>query len=306
MNAIELNSLTKWYGPVRGAEDVSFSVECGEIFGYLGPNGAGKTTTLRCSMGFLKPSSGEVRVFGETVRLGKGTCHDRIGFLPGDFKLWPSLTARKALMTLSGLDGRRNTDSKRREVFAERLGLNLDRPMRYLSKGNRQKVGLIAAFQHDPDLLILDEPTTGLDPLVRVTALDMIREAAARGATILFSSHDLEQVAAVCHRTAILREGRLVELAPVETILAQSEQQIKIWFEDPVQEYPCDPESGVRVIEQSDRYIHLAYHGSPDVILRWAAGYSVKRLLSPEATLEEAFLHYFNADDTGKVIDGKK
>ena len=254
-------------------------------------------------MGFLKPSSGEIRVFGEIVRLGRGTCHDRIGFLPGDFRLWPSLTARKALMTLSGLDGRRNTNSRCRETLAERLGLDLDRPIRQLSKGNRQKVGLVAAFQHDPDLLILDEPTTGLDPLVRVATLDMIREAAARGATILFSSHDLGQVAAVCHRTAILREGKLVELAPVETILAQSEQQIKIWFDEPVKEYPRAHERGARVIKQGDRYIHIAYRGSPDAILRWATGYSVTRLHSPEPTLEEAFLQYFNAGHSNKVID---
>lgn len=179
MEAIEVKTLTKWYGSDRGVEDLSFSIEKGEIFGYLGPNGSGKTTTIRCLMGLLRPTSGECRLLGEQVMPGRATQHTRIGYLPGDFSTWPGITARKSLTLLARL-GNGNEVDKQQEELAERLDLNLDRRVRALSKGNRQKVGVVYAFQHKPEVLILDEPTIGLDPLVRQVVLDLIREAPHR------------------------------------------------------------------------------------------------------------------------------
>ncbi|MBN2595022.1 MAG: ATP-binding cassette domain-containing protein, partial [Sedimentisphaerales bacterium] len=212
MKALEVQALTKRYGSARGVEDLSFDIEQGEIFGYLGPNGSGKTTIIRCLMGLLRPTSGHCCILGQRVIPGEATKHNIIGYLPGEFRAWPGLTPRKLLGLLAGL-GHSNEVTKRQEKLAERLDLSLDRKMRTLSKGNRQKVGIIFAFQHRPDVLILDEPTIGLDPLIRQNVLDLIRETAQAGATILLSSHDLSEVAAVCGRAAILREGRLVELA---------------------------------------------------------------------------------------------
>ena len=254
MNVIEVEMLTKFYGSARGVENLSFGIEQGEIFGYLGPNGSGKTTTIRCLMGLLRPTSGQCRLLGDRVEAGQATQHARVGYLPGEFRIWPRLTARQSLGIL-GVLGANGNIAKRQGELAERLGLDMNRRVRALSKGNRQKVGVVCAFQHQPEMLILDEPTIGLDPLARQVVLELIREVADAGATVLLSSHDLSEVAAVCSRAAILREGRLVELAPISKIVRQGERQIKIWFAKGAEVPPlsADQIDGIRVIEQNER-----------------------------------------------------
>lgn len=295
MKVLETISLTKRYGSARGVEDLSFSIEKGEIFGYLGPNGSGKTTTIRCFMGLLRPTSGQCRVLGERVVSGRATQHAHIGYLPGEFRIWPGLTARRSLRILARL-GHGNKVDKRQEELAERLDLELDRRVGALSKGNRQKAGVVYAFQHQPDVLILDEPTIGLDPLVRQIVLDLIREAAEAGATVLLSSHDLSEVAAVCGRAAILREGRLVELASIWRIVQQGQRRLKVWFATGTQvpRLPVDHLLGVRVIQQDSNSLHLAYQGSIEQVLKWLAQHPVDRISTPETSLEEAFIQYYN------------
>ncbi|MBN1764529.1 MAG: ABC transporter ATP-binding protein [Sedimentisphaerales bacterium] len=298
MVTLALQSLTKWYGRSRGIEDLTFSIEPGEIFGYLGPNGSGKTTTIRCLMGLLKPSRGACSVLGEKVHFGRATQHERIGYLPGDFQIWPDLTGRQALRMLGQL-GNHSHIEKRRAELAERLDLQLDRPAGELSKGNRQKIGIIYAFQHQPDLLILDEPAIGLDPLVRQIVLDLIAEAAHQGATVLLSSHNLSDVASVCNRAAILREGHLVELAPISDIVHQGETHLKVWFLNSVS---ITAESlaqldRVRIIETNDRLLHLAFHGPADRILKWLAKFPVDRISTPQNSLEDAFMQYYRRAD---------
>ena len=297
MNILEVKNLTKRYGSARGVEDLSFSIEKGEIFGYLGPNGSGKTTTIRCLMGLLRPTSGQCRILGLRVVPGKATEHKRIGYLPGEFRAWPGLTPRKLLRLLARL-GNGDEFNKRQEELAEILNLDLDRKMRALSKGNRQKVGIIYAFQHQPEVLILDEPTTGLDPLIRQTVLDLIRETAKSGATILLSSHDLSEVAGVCGRTAILREGRLVELAPISKIVQQGQRRIKIWFIEgtKVPELLEDQLPGVRIIQQNTNTLHISYQGTVDALLKWLAQFPVDRIATTETSLEEAFIHYYQKE----------
>jgi len=302
MKAIEVKKLSKWYGSARGVEDLSFSIEKGEIFGYLGPNGSGKTTTIRCLMGLLRPTRGDCRVLGECVIPGRATQHTRIGYLPGEFRIWPGLTARRSLGILATL-GNGIDISKRQEELAERLDLNLDRRVRSLSKGNRQKVGVLYAFQHRPEVLILDEPTIGLDPLVRQVVLDLIREAAQGGATVLLSSHDLSEVAAVCGRAAILREGRLNELAPISRILQQGQKHLKVWFVKGTQ-MPCLPVDklpGVRLVQQEPESLHFAYKGSIDPVLKWLSQYPVDRISTPQTSLEEAFIQYYNKNQPAGV-----
>lgn len=297
MKAVEVKALTKRYGSARGVEDLSFDIEKGEIFGYLGPNGSGKTTTIRCLMGLLRPTSGQCRLLGQRVVHGKATEHNHIGYLPGEFRAWPGLTPRKLLGILAGL-GHGNKVTKRQAELAEILDLDLDRKVRALSKGNRQKVGIIYAFQHQPEVLILDEPTSGLDPLIRQTVLDLIREAAKDGVTILLSSHDLSEVAAVCGRAAILREGRLVELAPISKIAQQGQRRIKIWFIEGTQvpELPERQLPGVRVIQQNANTLHISYQGTVDALLKWLAQFQVDRIATTETSLEEAFIHYYQKE----------
>ncbi len=297
MKALEVKTLTKWYGSARGVEDLSFDIERGEIFGYLGPNGSGKTTTIRCLMGLLRPTSGQCRILGQRVVHGEATQHKRIGYLPGEFRAWPGLTPRKLLRLLARM-GHGDEVDKRQEELNERLDLDLDRKMRALSKGNRQKVGIIYAFQHQPDVLILDEPTIGLDPLIRQIVLDLIREAAEAGATVLLSSHDLSEVAAVCGRAAILREGRLVELAPISRIVQQGQRHIKVWFVEgtPVPELLPTELPGVRIIQQNSNTLHIAYQGTIDALLKWLAQFSIDRIATPETCLEDAFIQYYRKE----------
>ena len=294
MKALEVKTLTKRYGSARGVEDLSFGIEKGEIFGYLGPNGSGKTTTIRCLMGLLRPTRGECRLLGDRIVAGRATKHTRIGYLPGEFRIWPRLTARKSLGILGALGGDGNI-AKRQEELAERLDLDMNRRVGALSKGNRQKVGVVYAFQHQPEVLILDEPTIGLDPLVRQVVLELIREVADAGATVLLSSHDLSEVAAVCGRAAILREGRLVELAPVSKIVQQGKRHLKVWFAKgaEVPRLPAEHIEGIRVIEQDAESLHIAYHGSADAVLKWLARFPVARLAPPPTSLEAAVIQYY-------------
>ncbi len=297
MKPLEIKSLTKRYGRDRGVEDISFDIEQGEIFGYLGPNGAGKTTTIRCIMGLLRASSGSINVLGQKVKAGKATCHKCIGYLPGDFRIWGSLKAKRSLEVLAAL-GDSEISKKNRLELAEKLELNLDRKVWQLSKGNRQKVGLIYALQHEPEILILDEPTSGLDPLVSQVVLEIIREAAGNGATVLLSSHDLSEVSAVCGRAAILREGKLVELAPISTIVQEGHGQLKIWFVEgsAVPELPAEQLPGVREIKRKGLMLHLEYSGKVDAVLKWLGKYSVSRMSTPETSLEDAFMQYYSKD----------
>ena len=276
---------------------MSFGIEKGEIFGYLGPNGSGKTTTIRCLMGLLRPTSGQCRLLCEKVMPGRATQHTRIGYLPGDFRTWPGLTARKSLTLLARL-GNGNEVDKRQQELAERLDLNLDRRVRALSKGNRQKVGVVFAFQHKPEVLILDEPTIGLDPLVRQVVLDLIREAAKVGATVLLSSHDLSEVAAVCGRAAILRQGRLIELAPISKIVQQGERRLKVWFTKgaTIPPLPTNHIDGIRVIQQDEASLHVAYQGTADAMLKWLAQFPVDRIATPQTSLEDAFIQYYRKE----------
>jgi len=293
VNTIECKALTKRYGAARGIEDLSFGIEEGEIFGYLGPNGSGKTTTIRCLMGLLAPTSGQCRILGAPVAPGKATRHARIGYLPGDFRIWPQYTARQSLRLMAALGDGDETENRRNQL-ADRLDLNLDRRLGALSKGNRQKVGVIYALQHRPDLLILDEPTIGLDPLISQIVLDLIREACESGATVMLSSHDLAEVAAVCRRAAILRQGRLVELAPISQIVRQGERRLKVWFVKGarVPALPADRLAGVRVISQDSDTLHIAYQGTAEAVLEWIASFPVDRIATPQTSLQEAFMQY--------------
>jgi ABC-2 type transport system ATP-binding protein len=300
LKPLEIKSLTKWYGSVCAVKEVSFDIEQGEIFGYLGPNGSGKTTTIRCVMGLLRPSGGHVKVLGQQVKHGKATEHERIGYLPGDFGIWRSLKAKRSLEVLAEL-GDSDKAKIRRLELAERLDLDMERPVGELSKGNRQKVGIIYAFQHEPELLILDEPTIGLDPLVSQTVHDIIREAAENGATVLLSSHDLSEVSSVCGRAGILRRGRLVELAPISQIVHEGQRQLKAWFAEgnEVPRLPVEQLDGVRQVKRKGQMIHIAYQGKADAVLKWLAQFEVSRIVTPQTSLEEAFMQYYsdNADD---------
>ena len=210
---IETDRLTKRYGDARGIEDVSLSVEAGEVFGFLGPNGAGKTTTIRTLLNLMHPTSGSAQLFGLDSRRESLAIRARLGNLPGDFSIRPAADRARARVVPRG-DPRRARPRSRAEL-AERFHADLERPLGELSRGGRQKIGLIQAFFHAPELLILDEPTGGLDPLMQEEFLGLLREERERGASVFLSSHELDEVQRACDSVGIIRDGRLVAVEKV-------------------------------------------------------------------------------------------
>src|SRR5262245_60272167 len=206
--AIGAERLTKFYGEARGILELDLEVREGEIFGFLGPNGAGKTTTIRMLLNLIRPSSGRAAVLGLDTRREAVAIRRRIGYLPGDLRLYERLTGRELLEYFGHLRGLGGLGDG--PALADRLDVQIDRPVQELSRGNRQKVGLLQAFMHRPDLLILDEPTSGLDPLIQQVFYDLVREATAEGRTVFLSSHNLAEVQHVADRVALVKEGKLV------------------------------------------------------------------------------------------------
>lgn len=229
--AIVCDRVSKRFGPVRAVQQLSLQVQPGTVVGFLGPNGAGKTTTIRMLTGALRPTSGRASVLGGTLARDVGL-RSRVGYLPGDLRVDPAMTGGQLFAWYGSLRGGLNTS--RVDELVTRLGLDPSRPFGTLSKGNRQKVGIVQAFQHDPDVLILDEPTTGLDPLVQREFLDLVRRAAQRGAAVLLSSHVLPEVERIADRVAIIRDGQLVTESTVDELLDRARRRLELRFAEAV------------------------------------------------------------------------
>src|SRR5512146_719029 len=225
---IQTEKLTKSYGPARGIIDVDLQVNEGEVFGFLGPNGAGKTTTIRTLLDLIRPTSGRAYVFGIESSADPIAIHRRIGYVPGEFALYDRLTGGQHIDYFANLRG--GVDPAYQASLVERFELDPARRFKEYSKGNKQKVGLVAALQHRPELLILDEPTAGLDPLVQQTFFQLVREAVADGATVVLSSHILDEVERTCHRVAIIRDGRLVTVDRVAALRDLAHHEIDLRF----------------------------------------------------------------------------
>ncbi|MDY0812552.1 ABC transporter ATP-binding protein [Kitasatospora purpeofusca] len=230
--AIELAGLSKYYGRKAGVDHLDLTVRRGEIFGFLGPNGAGKTTTIRCMVGLLRPSAGQIRLLGLDPVADHRRLAPRLGYLPGELRLYPELTGARTLRLLGDLQG---AGTPRRAELCERLGLSaadLARPVREYSRGMKQKLGLVQALQHDPELVILDEPTEGLDPLVQEVFFALLEEASHAGRTVLLSSHVLPEVQRACGRVALVREGRLVAVRAVSTLRQERARRVRLVLAD--------------------------------------------------------------------------
>ncbi|MEU3571814.1 ABC transporter ATP-binding protein [Kitasatospora sp. NPDC036755] len=229
---IELRALTKRYGDTVGIEGLDVSVEAGEVFGLLGPNGAGKTTTLRCLVGLLGPSDGRVRVLGLDPVADHGLLAPSIGYLPGELRLYPELTGQQTLDLLAALQG---APVPRRRELCDRLKLSradLARPVGEYSRGMKQKLGLVQALQHRPPVVVLDEPSEGLDPLVQETFYELLAEETAAGRTVLLSSHVLPEVQRTCGRVAIVRHGRLVTVRSVAELRQARARRVRLLIDD--------------------------------------------------------------------------
>jgi ABC-2 type transport system ATP-binding protein len=294
--AIATNGLSKDYGSGHGLFGLDLEVHEGEVFGFLGPNGAGKSTTLRLLLDLIKPTAGSARVLGLDATKESLAIRRRVGFLPGDLAMYPRLTGQVVLDFLSQLRG--GVDQRVRDSLVDRFGADLDRPIRQLSTGNRQKLGLVQAFMHEPELLILDEPIAGLDPLVQQSFHALLAEVSAQGRTVLLSSHTLSEVERVTHRLAILREGRLVVVDSLENLRKVAVQRLEIEFAAPIDTRELRALPGVVDVTASGTTVTVSFEGSADAVVKTAAGHEVRAIRPREDDLEDIFLRYYRKDPT--------
>jgi ABC-2 type transport system ATP-binding protein len=285
---IQTERLTKSYGSHRGIVELDLDVQQGEVFGFLGPNGAGKTTTMRVLLDLIRPTSGRAEVFGIETTADPVAIHRRVGYLPGEFDLYDRLTGADTIAYFGNLRG--GVDSRYVAELVERLDLDPSRRFREYSKGNRQKVGLIVALQHKPDLLILDEPTAGLDPLIQQTFFALVREARADGRTIFLSSHIIDEVDRTCDRAAIIREGRLVQVDRVEAIRRLAFHHVELFFGSVVATAVFDGLDGVHDVVGEGNVVRMRVIGPIGAVIATAAGRGLVDVVSREPNLEDVFL----------------
>ena len=290
---IDIAGLSKSYGGNRGIIDVSFQVPAGEVFGFLGPNGAGKTTTIRILMALLRADSGTASINGLDCWTDSVKIHRLIGYVPGEPALDPNLTGGQILEYFGHLRG--GVDQAYLKQLIERLGLDPSRKFRHYPSGNKRKVVLILAFMHRPTLLILDEPTNGLDPLNQQEFERMVKEARDAGATVFLSSHILSEVEQICSRVGIIRDGRLIRLGDVAAIKDIKRSEITITFLTAVSPEIFKSLDGVTAVEPvgDGRTLKLTMQGPADAVIKAAARYPVASLTSHEPSLEEIFLGYY-------------
>jgi ABC-2 type transport system ATP-binding protein len=288
-SAIHLDGLTKRFGPIVAVDDLSLTVAAGEVFGFLGPNGAGKSTTIRLMLGLIRPTAGTATVFGDDARDVR-LAHRHLAYVPADVELWPALTGAEILELLGNIGP--SVDPGYRGELVDRFDLDLDRPGKTYSTGNRQKVALIAAFATRAPLLVLDEPTSGLDPLMEREFRRCVTEARQGGQTVFLSSHQLAEVEAVCDRVAILRAGRLVDIDTIADLRQLRRTVVDISYGEVKPDLKNIP--GVSGVEDFDRKrLRFSLSGSPAPMLQALAAADINTLVMREPTLEEIFLDYY-------------
>jgi ABC-2 type transport system ATP-binding protein len=291
--AISISNLSKSYGSVRALDGLDLTVETGEVHGFLGPNGAGKTTTIRVLLGLLRADTGDVRLLGGDPWKDAVELHRRLAYVPGDVNLWPDLTGGEAIDLLGRLRG--GLDRRRRDELVERFDLDPTKKGRTYSKGNRQKVAIVAALASDVELLILDEPTAGLDPLMEAIFKDAIREVKAAGRTVLLSSHILAQVEELCDRVSIIRLGKVVERGTLSELRHLTRTTISTETAmpaDPITQLP-----GVHNVELEHTKLRFEVDAEHlDGVIRQLSGYGIRSLVSQPPTLEQLFLRHYGDD----------
>src|SRR5262245_20401596 len=291
--AVVTRSLNKFYGDIHALRGVDLEVHRSEIFGFLGPNGSGKTTTIRCLLDLMRPSGGTVRVLGLDPQAEPVAVRARVGYLPGELRLDDNRTADAVLRFFNHLRGGRADPAFIRRL-ADRLGLDLQTPIKNFSKGNKQKVGLVQALMHRPELLLLDEPTSGLDPLAQQEVLRLIGEAREAGATVFFSSHVLSEVQEVAGRVAILRRGAVVEVAEIDALIHRALRRVRIRFREPPDTLMLAHLPGVKLLGRDDRSsVWLQVIGEMDGLIKALAAFPVSDFETERPSLEEVFMAYY-------------
>lgn len=288
MNAIQLSNLTKYYGKSRGILNLNLDVKEGEFFGFIGPNGAGKSTTIRTLLGLITPSSGQAKIFDETIRKRNPQIRSHIGYLPSEAVFYRGMKV-KDLLKLSA-DLHHKNCSAEREILCRRLQLDVNRKVDELSFGNRKKVAIVSALQHQPKLLILDEPTSGLDPLMQREFFHIIRERNEQGATVFLSSHVLSEIQRNCTRAAIIREGRIIACDRVEALSKTNAKRISVQGQ-----VSLDSLEEIRDLKENDGVFSFLYGGDIHRLLETLSAGTITDLSISDPDLDEIFLHYYES-----------
>ncbi len=284
-NVIETKNLTKFYGKIKGIENLTFSVKKGEIFGFLGPNGAGKTTTIRTLLGYLKPTSGEAYILDKNISDDIVDIKRDVGYIPGDLNLYGHLTGKQFLDYFASL---RNTEMSLLDNLLKVFDVPLDRKIKGYSKGMKQKLGIIQAFMDDPEIVIMDEPTSGLDPLLQQKFYDFLNVQKKKGRTMFFSSHVLSEVDKICDRIGIIRNGNLVALEAVDALKEKLGKMIRVKIKE-------KPESfrGPDNLKIKDGWIEFVTNDDIDYWIKKLSKYTILDLDINEFSLEDIFIHYY-------------
>ena len=296
---LKINNLSKFYGQVKGIENVSLTVNKGEIFGFIGPNGAGKSTTIRTVLGLLQPTSGSVTIFGQDALKNGAEIRKKIGYLPSEVFYYENMKA-KDLLTYSAsfYDIKKSEVEPRLEKLASLMQLDLNKKIEDMSYGNKKKVGVVQGLLHEPELIILDEPTGGLDPLMQKQFYELLRQENARGATILFSSHNLSEVQKMCHRVAIIRNGHIIKIDKVDSLISGSYKRVKLELESAGDVKKISKDKNVADFKQEDSInINFLWNGSANELVSLLERTKIVNLLVEEPDLEEIFLHYYKNED---------
>ncbi len=295
-SAITTRGLTKHYGEVEALVDLDLEVRTGEVFGFLGPNGAGKTTTIRTILDEIRPTSGTASILGMDSRARSVEIRRHIGYLPSDVAMYPNLTGRDLLRFFANLRG--GVDWTYVDSLAERLEADLSKKVGDLSSGNRQKVGIIQAFMNRPEVLIMDEPSSGLDPLMQREFQSMMREVAADGRTVFLSSHTLSEVQRVADRVGIIRKGHLIAVESVSELRSKAIRRIDLYFETAAERSVFEQVPGVRDVTVANHHVTLSFDGQVASLLDAVAGrYRLVDITTQEADLEEIFITYYRDED---------
>ena len=289
MDIIKTDRLTKYYGKARGITDLDLTIKEGEFFGFIGPNGAGKSTTIRTLLGLITPTSGRALVFGKDITKEKESVLRDIGYLPSEALFYGGMRVKDVLKLSADL--RKKDCTAEAELLCERLQLDVSRKIDDLSFGNRKKVAIVSALQHRPKLLILDEPTGGLDPLMQKEFFDILRERNREGATIFLSGHILSEIQRNCTRAAIIRDGKMIDCDSVDALSKTNAKRITVHGS-----INLEPLSDVRDIKNSENTVSFLYGGDMGSLLRTLASGQVEDLTVTEPDLEEVFLHYYEKE----------